>query len=416
MPSIVPLIKKHLVLLVLILFCSCATSPPELTLVIAPQGLHPEIAKALEKLLWEEGKIRLKIIEGKGSVSNLALLQEGRADLTFVENSARYHQQVRTVLPMYPGVLHVLHRRTDAPKNVFELIKGKKIYVGAKGGMAEWLLKLTLNQVGILGSDYTIVEDFESSDPDVIVVFGMINPEVGNRIGDRYTFYSIGEVEDLGKGAVVEGLAIKYPQLQPFIIPRHTYEKLNDKPILTLSVDTLLVARRGLPDELVYDLARTVLENRQEFGKINASLFRGISEQINFAALNFPMHPGARDYLERNEPTLFERYAESIGVLFSVFVASVSALIAFWRWRLQRKKDRIDIFYTKLIAVRKTIEDFDSGEQCSAAAERVKALQNEAFELLINEKVSADESFRIFITLSKDIEGEIEKRREELLV
>jgi hypothetical protein len=37
------------------------------------------------------------------------------------------------------------------------------------------------------------------------------------------------------------------------------------------------------------------------------------------------------------------------------------------------------------------------------AIEKVKQLQNNAFAMLVDEKVAADESFRIFVTLSNDI-------------
>jgi len=37
------------------------------------------------------------------------------------------------------------------------------------------------------------------------------------------------------------------------------------------------------------------------------------------------------------------------------------------------------------------------------AAAKLRALQDEAFELLVDEKLAADESFRIFITLSNDV-------------
>ena len=44
-----------------------------------------------------------------------------------------------------------------------------------------------------------------------------------------------------------------------------------------------------------------------------------------------------------------------------------------------------------------------------AGAAKVRELQNEAFQLLVSEKVAADESFRIFVTLSNDIITELRK-------
>jgi hypothetical protein len=41
--------------------------------------------------------------------------------------------------------------------------------------------------------------------------------------------------------------------------------------------------------------------------------------------------------------------------------------------------------------------------QRDQATANIRALQDEAFELLVDEKLAADESFRIFITLSNDV-------------
>jgi hypothetical protein len=46
-------------------------------------------------------------------------------------------------------------------------------------------------------------------------------------------------------------------------------------------------------------------------------------------------------------------------------------------------------------------------DQRRDAISRLRALQTEAFEMLVDEKLAADESFRIFITLSNDIIKEL---------
>ena len=42
-------------------------------------------------------------------------------------------------------------------------------------------------------------------------------------------------------------------------------------------------------------------------------------------------------------------------------------------------------------------------EELARVIKEVRALQNTAFDLLVDEKLAADESFRIFITLSNDV-------------
>ena len=73
----------------------------------------------------------------------------------------------------------------------------------------------------------------------------------------------------------------------------------------------------------------------------------------------------------------------------------------------RRQKNRIDTFYSDVLAVRESITGDSSAKDRKAAVEKVKELQNRAFEMLIDEKVAADESFRIFVTLSNDIMAEL---------
>ncbi len=44
-----------------------------------------------------------------------------------------------------------------------------------------------------------------------------------------------------------------------------------------------------------------------------------------------------------------------------------------------------------------------SDDERYAVVSKVRELQNTAFEMLVDEKLAANESFRIFITLSNDV-------------
>jgi hypothetical protein len=85
-----------------------------------------------------------------------------------------------------------------------------------------------------------------------------------------------------------------------------------------------------------------------------------------------------------------------------VIVALFSAAFAGVRIYHMRRKNRIDTFYTDVIAIRSAIGDKATDEERAEAFQKIKALQNTAFEMLVDEKLSADESFRIFISLSND--------------
>jgi hypothetical protein len=60
----------------------------------------------------------------------------------------------------------------------------------------------------------------------------------------------------------------------------------------------------------------------------------------------------------------------------------------------------IDEFYMKVIGIRDSIGLASSVTERNEAIASIRALQNLGFELVVSEKLAADDSFRIFIELS----------------
>ena len=59
------------------------------------------------------------------------------------------------------------------------------------------------------------------------------------------------------------------------------------------------------------------------------------------------------------------------------------------------------------MAIRQSVSDSTSSDELAAAVQKIRALQTKAFEMLVDEKLAADESFRIFVSLSNDVLHEL---------
>ena len=81
----------------------------------------------------------------------------------------------------------------------------------------------------------------------------------------------------------------------------------------------------------------------------------------------------------------------------------ITGFVGLARWRAHRKKDRIDVFYLKLLAVQERIGD----EPPSVLLEELSGLEREAFSALIAERLAANESFRIFTDLLSRVRHEL---------
>ena len=249
--------------------------------------------------------------------------------------------------------------------------------------------------------------DFVSDDicSEVITAFAPIQPNVVTRLrkcGD-YQLFSIGRPEDIGTGSRIDGAALINPKVRPFVIPAGIYDEVTPGPVVTLAVDKLLVARSDLPETVIYDLFREVLRLQPALSHLHPALFSELTADFDISRLTFAVHPGALAYIDRDAPSVYERYSGIAEVAVTLLIGLLSGGFALLRIYQIRRKNRIDVFYAEAIALRDTaLGSTDLSVRQKAIAD-TRALQNRAFEMLVNEKLAADESFRIFITLSNDV-------------
>jgi len=87
-----------------------------------------------------------------------------------------------------------------------------------------------------------------------------------------------------------------------------------------------------------------------------------------------------------------------INMITYTFFMLVTGFLGFVRWHRRRKKNRVDTFYQRVLDIREQVRS-NAGYSAEDLAQKLNAIEKEAFQLLIDEKLSADESFQIFITL-----------------
>ena len=155
-----------------------------------------------------------------------------------------------------------------------------------------------------------------------------------------------------------------------------------------------------------------VLRLRPALAAKHPGVFQQLSDDFDASRSRFILHPGTQDYLQRSEPTFVERYSGVAEVLVTLMIGAFSASFAGVRIYNRRRKNRIDRFYAAAINIRNSIDRLTSDTARRAAINELRALQDEAFELLVAEKLAADESFRIFITLSNDVLDQINRSTE----
>jgi hypothetical protein len=304
-------------------------------------------------------------------------------------------------MPLYPTVLHIARREGFAEPAARGDLSDAAVFAGTTGSASRAIFERIADNIGLADDDYRYVSD-PSEIADLVVVFAPIAPE---RIAEfpELRLISMGTPQEIGYGGTVDAAVLLNPHFRPFVIPLGTYGESTPEPIVTIAVDKILVTRSDLDSAVVYDLISDILRLRPALAAKRPGLFQQLSEDFDVSRSRFVLHPGTLDYLQRSEPTIYERYSGVAEVLVTLLIALFSAALAGVRILRIRRKNRIDRYYAAAIEIRDSVDDQASSSERKQAIVKIRDLQNRAFDQLVDEKLGADESFRIFITLSNDV-------------
>ena len=349
------------------------------------------------------------------SETMMLALQGGDIDIAIIEQVSEPIEGLAAILPIYPSVLHILigpdlmDERTEIEDFHSFLLSGSVDH--GRIGSASYNLLERLGEHGV-GPDIEdlILHDEDSGQmPDIRVLFGGILTQEAITDFQDYRLASLGKLEELGQGALVEGLSLRFPNIEPFIIPKALYPQLASEAALSLSIPSLLVARSDLPESDVYAVAHSVTRQVSTIRSIHPLAYsRETMLQPNRDYV-LPLHQGALDLIERHEPGLLERYAEVLALALTLVIASSSLILGILRSRAQARKDRIDVYFSKLLELRTQMADSSLPEL--EVMEAVSRLQAVVTNLVVEERVAADSAYVSFIALSNQILQEAQAQR-----
>ncbi len=392
--------------LALTLLCANAVAKPtaEIDMIVPNLSLNQRIAEQIVDLVGEDSGIRINLVpRPEHAESTLDAIEKGYADIGITLNNAQYREGISTVMPLYPSVLQVMADADRPAGSLREFLADAVIYAGPKESLSRLLTEQLITDFEYADVDVRFAESFDDK-PNVIIVYAPIDRErlIREPFLEGMKLFTFGDPADIGLGTAVDRAVLLNPRLRPFVIPVGTFGDLTPEPVLTVAVDTLLVSRSDMDSTVIYDLYREMLRLRPALFSVRPELFQPIDDDIAHSNLAFSLHPGALAYIKRDEPTLIERYSGVGEVVVALTVALVSASVALVKIYRLRRKNRLDKFLVQVIDIRNSVTPQSSDDDRAAAIAEIRALQDFGFEQLVDEKLAADESFRIFIELTND--------------
>ena len=214
---------------------------------------------------------------------------EGKGDWT----KGQKYRNIRATFPMYDTPFHFVTLQKSGIKSVAQL-KGKKVGVGPRAGTCGTYFPMMFEALGIKAT----IRNGQASDMAANLQDGLIDVfafcagipiasfseiETTNQV--RYFTFTAAELKKL-KAAM--------PELSDSVIPKGTYKQLNQDH-KTVGVFNFGIAHKDLPEDLVYNIVKAVLENHEQMVKGHAAAKETVID--NWKRNTFlPFHPGAIRY------------------------------------------------------------------------------------------------------------------------
>lgn len=284
----------------------------QLKMMTGPQGgswypLGGAIQNIIEKNV---AGTSMQVLPGAG-ISNVLGVQTGKAELGF-GNAGSTVDGVNGVEPFKQKATNVCHVGTlyfqyfhavvlvDAGVKTGADLVGKALTTQQKGNTGE---QMTRDLLKVYGLDYSKMSK---------VNFGSYTDSVAQlKDGHAQVFTLIttvpaSAVMDLASARdirILDLTDIKLQELQKInkgydkrIIKAGSYPK-QDKDIQTIGTWTHLIASCKLPEPLVYNITKSLVNNIETLGNVVAAV-KGLSAKDMATDVGVPYHPGARKYYQ----------------------------------------------------------------------------------------------------------------------
>ena len=277
-------------------------------------GVYYPVGGALSSV-WENNMDVTTSVESTGaSAENINLLDQGRLEVALIqadaasqayEGTGAFEEQIQSfeaISALYPQYVQIITVGGAGIETVEDL-RGKNVAVGAPNSGVELNARSILDAYGITYDDLSqqnlgyseAIDGMRNGTTDAgFFTSGLPNPAVT----DLATSADVQVVPVDGEGA--SNLLNNFDYFNEATIPADTYGNPEDVP--TLSFNNLLVVRKDLSEDTVFELTRTMWENIEQVQDAHNAA-REITLDTAQESVPIPFHPGAQRYYDEQAGT-----------------------------------------------------------------------------------------------------------------
>ena len=262
----------------------------------------------------KEHGIRCAVESTGGSVYNINTIKAGELEFGVAQSDWQYHAfngsskfsdnpfpELRAVFSVHPEPFTLIVR-ADSGIESFADLKGKRVNVGNPGSGQRATMEVVMEAFGLSMDDFALATEFKGSEMAKQLCDGSIDAMI----------YTIGHPAAAIKeatttcdarlisvsGAPIDQLVADNPFYRTATIPGGMYRG-TDGDTMTFGVGATFVTSANVPEEVVYVVAKAVMENIDDFRGLHPAFANLDPAEMVRDGLSAPLHPGAeRAYKE----------------------------------------------------------------------------------------------------------------------
>ncbi|MBX2853666.1 MAG: TAXI family TRAP transporter solute-binding subunit [Rhodobacteraceae bacterium] len=265
------------------------------------------ICRLVNKSRKEHG-IRCAVESTGGSVYNINTIKAGELEFGVAQSDWQHHafhgtskfsdnkfEAIRAVMSVHPEPFTLIVRG-DSGIGSFEELKGKRVNVGNPGSGQRATMEVVMEAFGLSMDDLALATEYKGSEMAKQLCDGNIDAMI----------YTIGHPAAAIKeatttcdaklvsvtGAPIDKLVADNPFYRVATIPGGMY-KGTDGDTTTFGVGATFVTSADVPEEVVYVVAKSVMENLEDFRNLHPAFKNLKAEEMVKDGLSAPLHPGA---------------------------------------------------------------------------------------------------------------------------
>ena len=265
------------------------------------------ICRLVNKSRKEHG-IRCAVESTGGSVYNINTIKAGELEFGVAQSDWQYHAyngtskfadnpfpEVRAVFSVHPEPFTLLVRG-DSGIESFEGLKGKRVNVGNPGSGQRATMEVVMEAFGIGMDDFALATEYKGSEMAKQLCDGNIDAMIytighpAAAIKEATTTCDVQLVDVTG--APIDTLVADNPYYRVATIPGGMYAG-NDQDTTTFGVGATFVTSADVSEDVVYIVAKSVMENIDDFKQLHPAFANLDPAQMVKDGLSAPIHPGA---------------------------------------------------------------------------------------------------------------------------